>query len=476
MPNSTDRPNVVVFFTDQQRWDTTGVHGNPMGLTPNFDEFARKGTDVHYSFTCQPVCGPARSCMQTGQYPTQTGVYRNGISLQKDARTMAKSFRDAGYNTGYIGKWHLYEGSQGIVPQEERQGYQYWLASNLLEFDSLPYSTTVYDNDNQEVYLPGHRVDALTDAAIRKITDWKDQPFFLFLSHIEPHHQNQHDNHPAPDGYEIPYRSAVLPPDLAALGGTSYQHLPGYYGMVRKLDEAFGRLLDALKSLNLSENTIVLFSSDHGCHFKTRNAEYKRSVHDSSLRVPTAINGPMFKGGGRVSKLVNNVDIAPTLLDSCGIEVPETMEGSSLVPIVSDKMNGRLSNGKNQSTAREHNELFFQTSEDEVARGLRTHRWKYAVVGKSVDPRIDGDAEQYTEAYLYDLEADPFELDNLVSHPSHQAVRDYLRGRLLQWILEIENVEPVIERASPPETSKMDKPAHWGGISQRELFEGEAYE
>ena len=102
-----DRPNVVVFFTDQQRWDTTGVHGCPLDLTPNFDRMARRGTDVHYSFTCQPVCGPARSCFQTGMYATNTGVYRNGIPLAQDAATLAKSFNAAGYATGYIGKWHL---------------------------------------------------------------------------------------------------------------------------------------------------------------------------------------------------------------------------------------------------------------------------------------------------------------------------------------------------------------------------------
>ncbi len=101
------QPNVIVFFTDQQRWDTTGVHGNPLDLTPNFDRMARRGTHFAHTFTPQPVCGPARSCFQTGQYATQTGCWKNGIPLRPDARTLAHHFNDAGYETGYIGKWHL---------------------------------------------------------------------------------------------------------------------------------------------------------------------------------------------------------------------------------------------------------------------------------------------------------------------------------------------------------------------------------
>src|SRR5690606_16898165 len=100
-------PNVIVFFTDQQRWDASGLHGNPLALMPNFDRWARRNTHVANSFTCQPVCGPARSCLQTGQYATTTGVWRNWIGLDPSADTLARRFNAAGYRTGYIGKWHL---------------------------------------------------------------------------------------------------------------------------------------------------------------------------------------------------------------------------------------------------------------------------------------------------------------------------------------------------------------------------------
>ena len=181
----TDPPNVIVFFTDQQRWDTSGLHGNPLGLTPNFDRMAQQGTHLYNYFTCQPVCGPARSSLQTGLYPTKTGCYRNRIPLRQDAKTLAHYFQEGGYTTGYIGKWHL--AAEEPVPEEQRGGYQFWLASNQLEFTSDAYDTVVYDNECRPVKLPGYRVDALTDAAIRYIDGNKQERFFLFVSYLEPH-------------------------------------------------------------------------------------------------------------------------------------------------------------------------------------------------------------------------------------------------------------------------------------------------
>ncbi len=140
-----------------------------MDLMPNFDRVVQESTHLSQYFTMQPVCGPARSCMQTGMYATQTGCWRNGIPLPQDATTPAKCFRDGGYSTAYIGKWHL--ASTDPVPEEEWGGHEYWLPANTLEFCSEPYSTILYNNDNEPVKLPGYRVDAMTDAAIRYIAE-----------------------------------------------------------------------------------------------------------------------------------------------------------------------------------------------------------------------------------------------------------------------------------------------------------------
>lgn len=441
------QPNVVVFFTDQQRWDTMGAYGNPCGLTPAFDRMAAGGTCFEYAMTPQPVCGPARAVLQTGKYATTLGTYRNGIPLPRSEKTMAHYFGEAGYHTGYIGKWHLASGRLAVA-EEERGGYQYWLGANALEESSQPYNTVVYGNDNEAVKLPGYRVDALTDAAIRYIDDRKENPFFLFLSFLEPHFQNCWDNFPAPHT-EQPVTSPYTPPDLAALQGTSPQHLPGYYGMVRRLDMALGRIQDALESLGLAEDTIILFTADHGCHFKTRNAEYKRSCHESSIHIPMALAGGPFRSGGRRRELMSLVDIAPTLLDACGIPVPADMEGNSVMPVL------------NRQSEDWPDDTFIQISEAEVGRAVRTHKWKFGVDAPDKDPVGDAFADVYQEAFLYDLENDPWELDNLAGQQSHRLVREKLSERLRDRIRSVEGREAAVELLA-------DKPS-----GQRKLFSNE---
>ncbi|MCB0061961.1 MAG: sulfatase-like hydrolase/transferase [Caldilineaceae bacterium] len=459
MASTTNRrPNVIVFFTDQQRWDSTGVHGNPLDLTPNFDRLAREGTDVHYSFTCQPVCGPARSCLQTGMYATQTGVWKNSETLAPDAKTLAHYFREAGYTTGYIGKWHLADGDP--VPEAARGGYEYWLGSNTLEFTSGPYDLVMYDNDNQPVKLPGYRVDGQTDAAIRYIDAHQADPFFLFLSYIEPHHQNNMDDYPPPDGYRERYTGKAIPPDLAALGGSTHAHLGGYYGMIKRLDEALGRLMDALKSLGILDNTIILFTADHGCHFKTRNAEYKRSCHESSIRVPTAFYGADFIGGGRVRELVSLVDLPPTLLDAAGIAVPETMQGRSLLPLLRGER------------AAWPEEVFVQISEAQIGRAVRTKRWKYSVSVPGASGSSAPGSDQYVEEFLYDLAADPHELTNLVNGAAYREIKAQLRERLLaRMVAAGESVPTIVSAPEQPSGQRNAeiadvRAAHVGGKSQ----------
>lgn len=429
------RPNVIVLLTDQQRWDTTGVHDNPAELTPNFDRMAHRGAHIYNSFTCQPLCGPARSALMTGLYPTTTGCYRNSIPLPRNARTLAHYFREAGYYTGYIGKWHL--AAEDPVPESQRGGFQYWLGANILEFVSGPYNTVVFDNDSQPVKLPGYRVDAIADASIRFIQANEAHPFFLFVSFLEPHHQNSLDDFPPPDGYRERYTGRWMPPDLAALGGTAHQHLGGYCGMIKRLDEALGRILDAVKSLGLSQSTIVLFTSDHGNHFRTRNGEYKRSCHEASIRVPTAFVGPGFDGGGQIRELVSIVDLPPTLLDAAGLPIPQQMQGRSIMPLV-----------RRQPT-QWPDELLIQVSESQVGRAVRTRRWKYAVVAPDKDGWNDASSERYQEAYLYDLAADPYELTNLAGMTSHDTVAQVMRERLIRCMIAAGEEAPVIETAPP---------------------------
>ncbi|MEM1098459.1 MAG: sulfatase-like hydrolase/transferase [Planctomycetota bacterium] len=448
-------PNILVFFTDQQRHDTTGVHGCPLDLTPHFDRLARAGTDVHYAFTPNPVCGPARACIQTGTYASTNGTYINGLPLTRDLPHLATLLNQAGYHTGYIGKWHLADDHEepGPVPENHRGGYQSWLAANLLEMTSDEYHTRLWDESNEPVDLPGYRVDALADASIRfieqRVREHANQPFMLMTSFLEPHHQNHVDDYPPPDGYRERYEGAWIPPDLAALGGSSQAHLGGYFGMVKRIDEALGRMVDALKSLGVLDNTVIAFISDHGCHFKTRNGEYKRSGHDASIRVPMMLHGGPFTGAGRIDQPVSLVDIAPTLLDIAGAAVPETMQGRSLIPLIERDP---------ATTASWPDDAYTQVSEQCWGRAVRTKRWKYILLADETEraAELTGCFMSYREAELYDLRYDPHELTNLVSSDAHTPVRDAMRQRVRRWwsrlgepdatIIEPSNVRPMGQR------------------------------
>ena len=205
--------------------------------------------------------------------------------------------------------------------------------------------------------------------------------------------------------------------------------------MIKRLDEALGRLLDALRSLDMLDDAIILFTSDHGCHFKTRNAEYKRSCHDASLRVPTALHGGPFTGGGRVSQLVSLIDLPPTLLDAAGISIPDEMQGRSILPLLKGEADDW------------HDEVYAQISESQVGRTIRSRRWKYAVTAPDKDGWNDAGSESYIESALYDLLADPYELVNLAGYASHRAVSDVLGGRLIKRLTAAGEAEPIIEPA-----------------------------
>lgn len=429
---AAEKTNVLVFFTDQQRWDTVGAYGSPMELTPNLDAMARRGVLFERAFTCQPVCAPARASLQTGLYATATTVWRNGIALPQEQQTLAHYFKREGYATGYIGKWHLAKTGDKPVPEEQRGGYDFWLAADVLEFVSHPYDTIMFDGDNQEVKLPGYRVDALTDAVIQFVQDNRERPFFLFVSYLEPHHQNDMNTYVAPDGYAERYANPYVPPDLRARPGDWYEHLPSYYGIVARLDECLGRVLSELERLGLADRTIVAFTSDHGSHFRTRNSEYKRSCHEGSIRIPMVAQGPGLDRSLVVPELVSLVDLPPTLLDAAGLAVPEQMHGRSMMPLVERRPEGWPE------------EVFVQISEAVVGRAIHTQRWKYCVHAPDKRGARDAGSDEYVERHIYDLAADPWEQVNLIGRRDYRQVADELGERLKRRMVEAGEKEPRI--------------------------------
>ena len=444
------RPNIIFYFSDQQRWDTMGCYGQKLPVTPNLDRLAAQGTLFSNAFTCQPVCGPARACLQTGLYATQLGCFRNDYKLPLGIDTLARRFNAAGYRTAYIGKWHLASentfGNKGSeedftispVPVERRGGYEYWLAADVLEFTSHGYDGYLYDGDGKKVEFTAHRVDALGDFTVdyvRKVAQSReegdDRPFFLFVSQIDPHHQNDHDRYEGPFGSKRRFADYEVPGDLVGTGGDWRANYPDYLGSCNALDRNVQKLMDALEDHGLKDDTVLIYTSDHGSHFRTRNKEYKRCAEDAALHVPMIAWGGDFLGRGRVPEMVSLIDIPSTLLDIGGVPVPEQYQGRSLLPLVRGE-------AKDWPEA-----VFAQISEAETGRCVRTKDFLYSVTA----PEFHYDepaSDVYVEDKFYVLADDPHERRNLVTDPKWSGKRAELREILFKFLEKAGEKRPAI--------------------------------
>ena len=448
MPN-----NIIFYFTDQQRWDTCGCFGQPLDITPNLDQLAREGVKFDNAFSPQPVCGPCRALFQTGKWPTETGCFRNNIMLPAGVKTLGSYIEEAGYETAYIGKWHLASDGElekppridhtvTAIPRQLRGGYTgFWRAADVLEFTSHGYDGFVFDENDQRVDFKGYRADCINDMAL----DFFDQydgkkPFFMTISQIEPHHQNDRKHYEGPEGSKERFKDFVLPEDLKALGGNAAEEYPDYLGQCASLDENLGRLVARLKEKGLYENTVIIFASDHGSHFLTRNRDshlngyddYKRSCHDAALHVPLVIAGGPFKGGIAVEELVSTASLPKTILALAGVDVGDAMIGENLLDVVEKKDDNRP------------NEVFAQISESRVGRCIRTARYTYSVYAPGVNGGEAAAADVYADDFLYDMEKDPHQLNNVVADPAYVQVKEELRERLLDWIQRAEGTRPLI--------------------------------
>ena len=442
-PNPATRPNIILYLADQWRWDFLGS-GNPSVRTPNIDAMAARGKSFTQAVTNQPVCAPSRSVLFTSRYATETGVWKNGLELRKDLPTLAGELRKAGYTANLIGKWHLAleaekdGGSAGPVKAEDRGGFlDLWEGANALEHTSHPYEGTVWDRDNKPItFKDQYRVDFLTDRAERFLRQKQDKPFFLFISQLEPHQQNDMGQPIAPKGVAATYANSAAPADLRFFPGTWQAQLPDYYGCIEAIDKSVGRVGKVLEETGQAENTIFVFLSDHGCHFMTRNAEYKRSPHNSSIRVPLIVDGPGFRGKEQVPELIGLIDVAPTLLDAIGVPAPATWKGRSAMPLLNDP------------AAREHwpNRQLIQISESMTGRALRTPDWTYCVADPTGDTKHPA-AASYTEWQMYDQRADPNELVNLAGRKEYRLKADELREQLKQVMRVAGEPDPQIVSA-----------------------------
>jgi arylsulfatase A-like enzyme len=403
----TRRPNLLFILADEWRAQSTAYNGDPNVRTPVLDGLARQSVSFDTAVSTTPVCCPYRATLMTGQYPLTNGVFINDVELKPKGVTFGQAFAGAGYHTGWIGKWHLYGSPDGqygrrlaYIPPEKRFGFHYWKACECTH----NYNKSLYyeDDDTTAKYWPGYDAFAQTDDAcgfIEREAKASD-PFCLVLSLGPPHFPLN----TAPEKYQAMFadREIRLRPNVPeASRDEATKDFRGYYAHMAALDECFDRLLGTLQRARVAEDTIVVFTSDHGDMMLSQGLTTKLHPWDESIRVPFLVRYPRKLGaaGRHVSMPFNSPDILPTLLGLAGIAVPESVEGTDY---------SGLATGAAKAPADRNAFLSLPVPITEARRygfaewrGIRNTRYTYV---RSI----------HGPWLMYDNQADPYQMHNLI--------------------------------------------------------------
>ncbi len=449
MPQTDPRPNVIWIFGDQHRAQAQGHMGDPNVRTPNLDCLAEEGVTFTRAVAGCPWCSPFRGSLLSSRYVHNTVTETPG-RLDPSLPTVARPFGDAGYDTAWFGKWHLDGPMPGepanrrVIPRERRGGFTTWIG---YENNNNPRFTYVHGHQGEtevEPYLlPGFETDALADLLIdylrRKAEDGR--PFFATLS-VQPPHVPYYT---APERWQRPHNmgNVRLRPNVPAIPRIqeSARHdLAGYYALIENLDGNVGRVKDALREAGLLDYTHILFFSDHGDMHGSHGRWQKSTPWEESIRIPFIMSGmrPHTRHTGmmRTGAPVNHVDIAPTSLGLCGLDVPDWMKGydysayrDPVVKKASLPADGEPDSAYLQHCARKRHPGCM----DRTWRGLVTRDgWKYVV----------SDGFPYL---MVNLNEDPHELNNLALDPAYEEERRRLQGRLARWMDEVDDPYPLPE-------------------------------
>lgn len=414
------RPNVLILHADEWRAQATGYAGDKNVHTPHIDRLSRTSANFHNAVSGIPVCTPYRASLLTGQRPLTNGIFMNDVLLDTNAITLAKVFANNGYQTGYIGKWHL-DGQYRLSftpPGARRQGFQYWKAVNC---DHNYNHSVYYDNDDTTLhYWEGYDAIAETHAAEQYIRarSHADKPFLLVLAWGTPH--NPYNT--APQHYKDLYDPAKLQLDPTvpdSIQDKVRKDLAGYYAHMTALDDMIGEILETLKKEGILDNTIVLFTSDHGDLVGAHGEYFKQRPYDESIKIPfliqySAKNG--IKSGVR-DAMINAEDIMPTLLGLTGMAIPATVEGKDF----SQYLLGKGKDPKDSValiTCVQPFGQWIRTQGGREYRGIRTPKYTYV-------------RDLHGPWLLFDNTADPYQTHNLIGDASQAGLQHRLDGILL---------------------------------------------
>lgn len=434
------KPNVLYVFGDQWRQQATGFNGDPNVNTPHLDKLANESLNLVNAQAGCPVCCPSRASLMTGQDILTHGVFLNDISLQPKGPTIAEVFLKAGYDTAYIGKWHLEgKGRSKFIPPERHMGFQYWKA---LECTHNYNNSAYYSGHSDEIkYWNGYDAFEQTKDAEAYIRNHdRNKPFFMMLSWGGPHEPYE----TAPENFRKMYdpdKIQLRPNVTSEIESKARNWLAGYYAHCTALDECIAILLDALKTCNLEEDTIFIFTSDHGDMLGSQGHVKKQRPWDESIRIPFLLRYPkLFQNiPKKLNAFIDMPDIMPTLLGLCDIEIPNTVEGFDM----SNYLTGDL-DPKNGSALIKCIAPFGQWTKAQggkAFRGIRTD--KYTFVRDLNGPWL-----------LYDNLKDPYQLNNLVENPKYSKIKKSLEHSL------IEKLKKEQDKFLPGE----DYIKHWGYI------------
>ncbi|WP_153558074.1 sulfatase family protein [Roseimaritima sediminicola] len=428
------RPNVVFILVDDLRYDTFGFMGHPFVETPHIDRLAERGLQFTNAFVTTSLCSPSRASFLTGQYTHHHKVVDNQDLMPADTVTFPQHLRQAGYETAFIGKWHM-----GGSSDAARPGFDHWISFRG-QGTYWPEQQTLNVNGRQ-VPRKKYMTDELTDYA----AEWlqgrsSDQPFMLYLSHKgvhglydpAPRHLDRYKDEPLPPqanrgddrsdgkpmwvhdqknswhGTEFPYHGRAKQ-TIAEM----YRH---YCEMILSIDDSVGRVMQVLGDRGLDQNTLVIFTSDGGHLWGEHGLIDKRCAYEESIRIPLVVYGPRHvQPGVRCDALVANIDVAPTLLELAGIGVPNTMDGASFAELLNAPEAVR------PSRSRLLYEYYWEPNfpQTPTTFALRTPRYKL------IQYHGIWDTDE-----LYDIVTDPQETNNLIHDPEHQGRVQRMRKQL----------------------------------------------
>lgn len=449
---AADRPNVVVILCDDLRWNAMSCAGHPHLKTPNIDRLASEGVFFENAFCTTSLCSPSRASILSGLYAHAHGVTNNFTEYPVDLPSFPRNLQAAGYETAYIGKYHMGEDND-----EPRPGFDYFVTH---KGQGQYFDTEFNFNGAERRVVPGYYTTVVTDMAVDWMSQPREEPFLLMLGHKAPHSfyfpEPKYEH--AFDEVEVNYPHSAFHldgkpdwirqrlttwhgiygpifdwrkdfPDTSAAGVAEFADMVrGYMGVILSVDDSLGRLTEALRASGQLDNTVVVFMGDNGLLEGEHGMVDKRTMHEASIRVPIIVRYPGIRPANRPARLaeqVLTVDLAPTILELCGAEPLPEIHGRSFKKLVAD------GDPEWRDAWLYHYNYEKQFPYTPNVRGVRTERWKYIRY-----PHGDGSPDRHL-AELYDLAGDPQELHNLIADPAYADVVNQLQGRLQELMHEV---------------------------------------